>query len=126
MNTAPQHIAPKIIGLNIESDEISPSPAASVVKAKNVGALSKIEESPPVNQKNCQGWSNERLALSCLKISNAGIMVIKIPKKIIATSLMGSHEKSFDCLMIFGVVEKARVAKDSWASAAGIRGMVRS
>jgi hypothetical protein len=53
-------------------------------------------------------------------------MVIKMPKNKMATSLIGSQEKSFVRLIKFGVVAKANAAINSWANAAGIIGKVKS
>ena len=54
IKTAPQQIALKLSGFEKEREAIPSLPAARVVKARKVGALSKIEESPPVSQKYFQ------------------------------------------------------------------------
>src|SRR5262245_22080146 len=90
MNTEPQLMACKTGGFCI-SEPIVFGPAASVAKAMYVGALSRKEDRPPDNQKNCQGFVMPRLRPCKLNRARAGTMVTKMPANTMATSTMADQ-----------------------------------
>ena len=81
-----------------------------------MGALSKKEERIPVNQKYIKSIGLPLLSVNKLiinpkspffpvfKIAIAGIIVIKIPAKSLATSLIGSQVKPFSFLICAFVI----------------------
>ena len=64
-------------------------PEAIAVKVRYVGALSRKLDNAPDIQKNCHGCLKFREVARALRISKAGIIVTKMPRKIAATSRIG-------------------------------------
>jgi len=77
-----------------------------------VGALSRKLDNAPVAQKNCQGWVSPSSSPRASRMARAGIIVAKIPAKMIATSWIGAQENSFSSRGRLGpnVSERAIIA----------------
>ena len=65
------------------------NPEAIAVNVRYVGALSRTLDSAPDIQKKCHGAFKSKAAARALRISNAGTMVIKIPRNNAPTSMIG-------------------------------------
>src|SRR5678816_3385155 len=74
--------------------EVEPiSPEAIAVKVRYVGALSRKLDRRPDIQKYCHGALRPNCVACDRRISRAGIIVIKIPRKTAATSKIGCRWK---------------------------------
>src|SRR5438093_12347251 len=96
MKTDPQEIAASKVWPNpdrnipLRFSTLVPSrPEAIAVNVKYVGALSRTLDSAPDIQKKCHGSFKLKAAARALRISNAGTMVIKIPRNNAPTSMIG-------------------------------------
>ena len=72
----------------VATPSVNPSEAAVVRNTRYVGALSRNDESSPVDQKNSQDSVSPSCPQLLLRIARAGIMVMNMPIKSFATSAM--------------------------------------